>query len=322
MKRTLGTALLAVLLVASAVAAAEEKKQKAQEPKSQRQNVVDYLQDISVTFSSKYGEGSGVAVVREDRTFILTAGHCVDDLRKTRKVIDPRTGTERTVVEFDDAKIIKVLVEGGRKVGQIEMDAKVLAYSGADHGDDLAALRVWKKGFLKTSARFWTKDSLPPIGMRLYHVGSLLGQQGANSMTDGIVSQHGRLYQNKTYLQTTCPAFPGSSGGGVFSEDGEYIATLVRGAGETFNLCVPPDRIRKFCKRAKIEWLLDPDLPVPSDNELDKLKPDVISAEFEKTSLGEKAIKDWFHRYEPTPADKPSKKPVDVSVLWDDLRTP
>ncbi|HAT67623.1 MAG TPA: hypothetical protein DCS66_24005, partial [Flavobacteriaceae bacterium] len=55
----------------------------------------------------------------------------------------------------------------------------------------------------------------------LYHVGSLLGQTGSNSMTRGIVSQVGRVLNlgsgdGTVFDQTTVTAFPGSSGGGVF----------------------------------------------------------------------------------------------------------
>ena len=50
-------------------------------------------------------------------------------------------------------------------------------------------------------------------------------------MTTGIMSQVGRMLALNSstkvlFDQTTVTAFPGSSGGGVFLTDGQYIGTL------------------------------------------------------------------------------------------------
>ena len=223
-----------------------------------------YLQDISVTVKASRGEGSGVAFCRDGVTYIWTAAHVVDDLRSTRSVTDPVTGTSRRVIEFRDASIVKQLRENGRIVGRTEMDAEVIRYSNADTGHDLALLRVRKTGFLKTSCVF-AESGLVPLGEDLVHVGSLLGQMGANSMTKGIMSQHGRLIGKTVYDQTTVTAFPGSSGGGVFTESGRYVGMLVRGAGEGFNLIVPARRLRDWASSAGVLWAVNPDVPIPDD---------------------------------------------------------
>jgi hypothetical protein len=89
---------------------------------------------------------------------------------------------------------------------------------------------------------------------------------------DGIVSQVGRVYQKKVYDQTNVNAFPGSSGGGVYiKDDGRYCGMIVRGTYGGFNLMVPMRRINDWAKRMKIEWVLDPSLPVPTDEELLKI---------------------------------------------------
>lgn len=248
----------------------------------QIENVPAHLQDISVTIRSGRGEGSGVSFSRDNTTFIWTAAHVVDDLRSTRSVIDPRTGTRRTVVEFRDAKIVKQLVEDGRHVGRIEMDAEVIRYSNADDGQDLALLRVRKRDFIKSSAVFYEDEAIPSIGTRLLHVGSLLGQMGANSMTDGIMSQHGRVLGKRVYDQTTVTAFPGSSGGGVYLEDGQYVGMLVRGAGEGFNLIVPIRRLKEWAENANVSWAIDPDVPMPTEEELMKLPIEDIGATFSR----------------------------------------
>ena len=214
----------------------------------ERKRVSEHLQNISVTIKSKSdyteSEGSGVLIVREIKgekvTFVWTAAHVIDNLRSVREVINEE-GQPRKVVEFKDPQVVKELVENGRRVGEIKMDAVVIKYSDADDGHDLALLMVRAKNYGQGSAEFFLnkKDSIVPIGTPLYHVGSLLGQTGANSMTSGIVSQVGRTLGKVEFDQTTVTAFPGSSGGGVFLEDGRYMGMLVRGAGEGFNLVVP-----------------------------------------------------------------------------------
>lgn len=263
---------LAAVSVVSAYALAHEQTL----PK----DVPEYMQAISVTIKAGFSEGSGVAIDRNGTTFVWTAGHVVDGLRSMRKVTDPKTGTPRTIIEFDDAKIVKTLVEDGRTVGYLHLDAEVIRYSNADHGQDLAILRVRKKGAIKTSAIFYDEEKPPKLGTQLFHVGSLLGQVGSNSMTSGIVSAHGRLIGKTIYDQTTVTAFPGSSGGGVYLTDGRYVGMLVRGAGEGFNLIVPVRRMRSWAKRAKMEWALDPRVKMPTEDEMKKLPIEDIGTDF------------------------------------------
>lgn len=276
-------ALSPFVLVRPSIVLAEEAKE---------QSVPDYLQDISVTIRAGGSEGSGVAFNRDGVTYVWTAGHVIDGLRGTRMVVDPKTGTPRTIVEFKDAKIVKTLRESGSTVGRTEIDAEVIRYSGATHGEDLALLRVRKKGFLNVSAKFYLDEKLPALGTRLLHVGSLLGQQGSNSLTAGIMSQHGRLIGKTVYYQTTVTAFPGSSGGGVYLEDGNYVGMLVRGSGEGFNLIVPTRRMLVWAKRAGILWALDSKVKVPSVEDLKKLPIEDVGADFisidDKKSTGAK----------------------------------
>tara|TARA_Y100000592_G_scaffold67488_1_gene104859 strand:+ start:7737 stop:8648 length:912 start_codon:yes stop_codon:yes gene_type:complete len=240
--------------------------------------VANHLQDVSVTIKSESGyqksEGSGVLIIREvdgkKITFVWTAAHVVDNLRSVREVID-ESGRPRKVVEFKDAQIVKELVESGRRVGEIKMDAAVIKYSNADTGHDLALLMVHAQDYGKDGAKFYLDQNEPivPIGTSLFHVGSLLGQMGANSMTTGIVSQVGRIMDKMEYDQTTVTAFPGSSGGGVFLTDGRYMGMLVRGAGEGFNLVVPIRRMITWAKKNDITWAVDHNVKMPA---LEKIK--------------------------------------------------
>ena len=247
-----------------------------------KQTTADHLQNVSVTIRSEgdfsIGEGSGVIFTRKDAkgnqvNFVWTAAHVIDNLRKTRKTVI--NGMPKTLVEFKDPMVVKEIRQNGRTVGRLQMDAEVLKYSDADDGHDLALLRVRKLNFVTDTVTFYLDKKIPPLGEDLLHVGSLLGQMGANSMTDGIYSQHGRLIKslNKhVFDQTTCTAFPGSSGGGVYlKSDARYVGMLVSGAGEGFNVIVPVRRMIDYCEKHKIMWALDRSIPMPSEDDLKKL---------------------------------------------------
>tara|TARA_Y100001963_G_scaffold156262_1_gene249417 strand:+ start:1187 stop:2128 length:942 start_codon:yes stop_codon:yes gene_type:complete len=245
-------------------------------------STADHLQNVSVTIRSEgewsNGEGSGVIFTRKDAkgnqvNFVWTAAHVIDNLRKTRKTVV--NGTPKTIVEFKDPMVVKEIRQGGRTVGRLQMDAEVLKYSDATDGHDLALLRVRKFNFVTDTVTFHLDKEIPKLGTDLLHVGSLLGQMGANSMTDGIYSQHGRILKsiNKhVFDQTTVTAFPGSSGGGVYlKSDARYIGMLVRGAGEGFNLIVPVRRMIDYCEKHKMMWALDPSVKMPTEDELMKM---------------------------------------------------
>jgi S1-C subfamily serine protease len=254
-----------------------------------KKDVAQYLQDISVTVNVGYGEGSGVIKTRLNEegkkiNFVWTAAHVVDSVRNVETVIDPRTGTRRIVVKFDDVQVIKELVEGGRKVGELRMDAEVIRYS---EDQDLALLKIRKTNFVDASVVFYLDKEIPAIGTDLFHVGSLLGQVGSNSMTSGIISQIGRVLPSvgkEEFDQTTATSFPGSSGGGVYLRNGAYVGMIVRGAGEGFNLMVPVRRMQRWAESADILWALDDSVPVPSDEELAKLPIEDSGHEFERAA--------------------------------------
>jgi len=294
MKNLLFPLILVALLVTPAQA--DEKK---------KPTTAEHLQNVSVTIRAEgpfsAGEGSGVIFTRKDAkgnlvNFVWTAGHVIDNLRSTRNVVV--NGKSKTLVEFKDPLVVKEIRQNGRTVGRLQMDAEVLKYSDAKDGHDLALLRVRKLNFVRDTVVFYLEEKIPPLGEDLLHVGSLLGQMGANSMTDGIYSQHGRLIKslNKhVFDQTTCTAFPGSSGGGVYlKEDARYVGMLVRGAGEGFNLIVPVRRMVEYCEKHKIMWALDEKIKMPTDEELKELPIEHEPKEKIEESEEENAAKKMF----------------------------
>jgi len=276
--------LACALLFFLAVVASADDWRKGLPPKDK---VAEHLQEISVTIKAGGSEGSGVIVTRLVKrdgkdvkvNFVVTAAHVVDGLRKVTERIDPKTGTKRQVVTFADCHIVRELNEAGRAVGELKMSAEVIRYS---ESEDIAILRVRKTDFVSASTTFYLDEKIPPIGTELYHVGSLLGQLGSNSMTTGIVSQIGRVLDDKKeYDQTTATAFPGSSGGGVYEQSGAYVGMITRGAGEGFNLMVPIRRLREWAGDAGVGWIFDASLPVPTEKELEKMPIEDLGVEFD-----------------------------------------
>lgn len=304
-------ALMATVLVASTALAAAPEQKKVSPPASvdlkigSPEELGEYLQATSVTLRTGYAEGSGtVCRIDSGRIYILTAGHVIADLRSTREIIDPATGTRRTVVEFEDASIIlQYRDDEGRTVGDVRWFARIVKYSDSENGEDLALLELRRKGAFEKSTSFYLDKKLPAVGTTLYHMGSLLGQFGSNSMTRGIMSQHGRVYKGKVYDQTTVAAFPGSSGGGVYDDKGKYVGMVVRGAGETFNLIVPVRRIKQWTERNGIQWAIDHSVPVPNDEELKKLHADDSGYSFSGTRSAPKDAKAFRFLIRPLGSD-------------------
>ena len=248
-------------------------------------SVPEDLQRVSVTIKAGNAQGSGTLVTRkigEDTvTFIWTAAHVVDGLRTTRTVVTPQ-GTPRILVEYRDAEIVQERQQDGRRVGEVKFDCKIVKVSDADYGEDLALLMVrCKSAYPPNICAKFHKDPnyIPPIGVDLSHCGSLMGQFGANSYTTGVLSQTGRTLPMKganvkVFDQVTAVAFPGSSGGGIFLKDsGEYIGMLSQGVMKLqgFNFIVPVRRIQAWAKGGKIEWAINPDVPVPTLKEIDAI---------------------------------------------------
>jgi hypothetical protein len=295
--KTLSTILLGIALTFSSVAGGKNKD--STKTTSKKVSIAEHLQNVSVTIRAESGytagEGSGVIFTRKNKdgnsvNLVWTAAHVVDNLRLTKRILV--NGTYKTIVHFRDPVVIKEIRQNGRTVGRLQMDAEVLKYSESEDGQDLALLRIRKLNFVTDSVVFYLDEEIPPLGTDLLHVGSLLGQMGANSMTDGIYSQHGRILKDLNkhiFDQTTCTAFPGSSGGGVYlKSDARYVGMLVRGAGEGFNLIVPVRRIHEYCLKHKIMWALDGKVPMPTEDELKEMPIESTPREEDKAEDDEK----------------------------------
>jgi S1-C subfamily serine protease len=185
---------------------------------------------------------------------------------------------------FKNPTIKQEFRDGGRAIGKSDIEAKVIAYSDPDDGEDLALLEVLQDNFRPTtvSAKFDLTGSIQQIGTKLIHVGCTLGTYDSVSL--GIISQTDRdlLKTGKMFEQTTVMGYPGSSGGGVYLEDGKYIGMLTQGAGPGLNFIIPMRRIIPWAKKMGILWALNPETPVAAVPKLtdgtEKLPPDYSGA--------------------------------------------
>lgn len=227
---------------------------------AQGQELAEKLQNLSVTLHASDGaQGSGVLFTRDGKNYVLSAAHVVDGGRKVVTFSENSSGETKKFTKFDNVKVVREIIKEGRSIGKMSIEADVIAYSSADYGDDLVLLKL-KDSITSDSAVFYAGSSIPSVGTKVCHVGSFLGQEGSNSFSEGLVSQVGRVLKeanDHVFDQSSATAFPGSSGGGMFNASGEYIGTLVRGAGETFNLYVPIRRIKEWAKRHNVEFIFD-----------------------------------------------------------------
>jgi len=237
--------------------------------------VAEYLQTVSVTLKSSTAQGSGTLIVvpidGKPVTFCWTAAHVVNSLRQVKEIVAP-DGSTKKVVTFADAQVVQELIEDGRRVGEVKMDARIVVFS---EKEDLCLLRVRKKGFAVASAVFYEGAEIPKVGSGIFHCGSPGGQEvGAASVTSGIVSQVGRTFSEYTgeFDQVDCAAMPGSSGGAVHLKDGRYIGMITLGirGGDSFHYMVPIRRVRAWADKMKVDWALGAGKP-PTTAELDAL---------------------------------------------------
>ena len=232
---------------------------------------LEEIQSVSVTVDTEKSSGSGIVISRtsknETLNFVLTAAHVVKKLKKSKKVID-KNGSTKTSIDFSDAKIIKTLIEEDRTVGHLEIFSEVIKY---DAEEDIALLRIRQKNFLKKGVRFYLEDKPPIVGTNIWHCGSLLGVSGASSITSGLISQDGRVFDKRVCTQLSCSSFPGGSGGGIFLQDARLIGQLTSGRAETFVFMTPIRRIIKWANDKNLNWIYDDKIVVPSDEELKKI---------------------------------------------------
>ena len=100
-----------------------------------------------------------------------------------------------------------------------------------------------------TSITLGTANKLR-VGQRVYAIGAPKGLE--LTLSEGLISSL-RPYEGSQYIQTSAAISPGSSGGGLFDDQGRLvgITTFYLDEGQNLNFALPVDWIAELPKRAQ-----------------------------------------------------------------------
>jgi hypothetical protein len=112
--------------------------------------------------------------------------------------------------------------------------------------DEKADLAILAVGGSVTVRSLELAEETPAVGTRVYAIGTPLGVF-ANTLSDGLVSGHHET-EGITYIQTTAPISPGSSGGPLLRADGRVVGvtTLAVRDAQNINLAVPASQLARL----------------------------------------------------------------------------
>ena len=129
------------------------------------------------------------------------------------------------------------------RVGQTERPA-TLRYSDWDR--DVCALST--SGLNAPAAKVGSSKTLK-VGAKVYAIGAPKGLE--LTLSDGLVSSLREL-DGGQYIQTTAAISPGSSGGGLYDDNGALVGltTFYYSEGQNLNFAVPIDWVKDLPKRS------------------------------------------------------------------------
>jgi S1-C subfamily serine protease len=161
-------------------------------------------------------------------------------------------------VVADDAvvKVVSVIRHNYHRVGETTFSGTVIARS---EKLDVALLHVDCPPEYFLSAEF---DSVipPSVGSAVYHAGNFFGADFDNSVSTGVISQHGAApkegWRWLVVDQTTSAFVPGSSGGPVFNARNDKVIGIVVAIipGTSMNFYVPVRALEVWADSAGLTW--------------------------------------------------------------------
>jgi S1-C subfamily serine protease len=143
------------------------------------------------------------------------------------------------------------------------LPAEVLARGRPVGGVDVALLSLQDRPAGCLSVAFHSGQR-PRVGGRVLVCGWPLGDFGG-TVVPGEISNLGRSWEDQPQDICTAPTYPGNSGSPVVCRESGRVLGLVRGgAAGGLTLYTPTWRVRDWAREARVEWALDPSLPVTS----------------------------------------------------------
>lgn len=186
---------------------------------------------VQASVMVQVGPGTGSGVVLPDKR-ILTCAHLF-------------FMTEVAGSKPFPVYISRQVWRDGKLLGIVNIPAKVVK---RDDFQDLALLETTMPEELPAVVEL---GETPAQGDPVCHVGSFMGAKGIQSLSSGVVASVGRHVEHpvlgeQELDQLSCPAFGGSSGGGVFDKNGKLVGIVTGEAAETLVFMVPVRRILRW----------------------------------------------------------------------------
>lgn len=208
-------------------------------------SVVERLQAASVTIETADGYGSGTQIKLSKRTVILTAKHIL--CRVTEDADGDPVAGAMLPGPFEASRPHKD-APGGLQDGR-DCSTVILVCTNKLH--DLAIVGPLRDSFKADTVPISPTDAA--IGDQVWVVSSRHGPTYANSVSKGIVSALGRVTgldngHPEGVDQTDAAVSNGSSGGGVFNEQGELVGVINRKFDENMGFYTPARAFRKWLK--------------------------------------------------------------------------
>ncbi len=143
------------------------------------------------------------------------------------------------------ASKVSVHFEDGRSV-----DAT--GYLGIDEKRDLVCIQIQER-FKRISYPALASLKDLRIGQKVIAIGSPQGL--ANTVSEGIISGIREFDEGTSVIQTTAPLSPGSSGGGLFNDQGELIGitSFLHTGGQNLNFAYPTDYILPLLAKTRTQ---------------------------------------------------------------------
>jgi hypothetical protein len=239
-------------------------------------NVYKTISESSVFIENTVVEGSGVVFTRKDSThtndisFVWTAGHLINSTRIIMlQLFSYENITNRIPGVLNMVSVTHFPLVNSRIVKTNKVIGTVIKISSAStNGLDIALIRLHTNLPSTKSVRFHLENTTPQLGDDVHTISNPYGLIGTASK--GIYSFVGRIDNNEgaTYDQTTMPVFPGSSGGGVFTSNGQCVGLIIALKQSTLNFILPIREVKKWAERENVMWALDPNYPIISDFEM------------------------------------------------------
>jgi len=215
------------------------------------------------------GDGKGwcsATLISKEHRILTTAHHCLGKHIRwiDKKVVDEGEVVSKKVEVRTDVTVQQFLYNGASKVGGSSYKAKIIAYSDAQTGHDLAILQLVSKNIPQT-----LEASVLPISLETERGDPVVIVANPAmldaSLSNGIIASVSREKESVTgektrILQTNAGAFFGSSGGALLTDTGYYIGTVVGGIpGAQVIFAVHYSHLRDMLEENCFAELYDPE---------------------------------------------------------------